>query len=59
MEAFLVNLVKPFLLLGFLAIGYPITHYVRHKMRHGRIRSFLLTELDPKKAARDRQRAAQ
>lgn len=58
MEAFLVNLVKPFLLFGFLAIGYPITYYVRHKMKPGRLRRFLLTELDPKKAARDRQRAA-
>lgn len=59
MEVFLANLLKPFFVLACLAIGYPITHYVKHKMRNGRLRRFLLTELDPKKAARDRERASQ
>lgn len=57
-DRFWAQLVAPFFVLACLVIGYPITHFVRHKMRHGRLRRFLLTELDPKKAARDRQRAA-
>ena len=45
MEMFLVMLAKPFLLLGFLMIGYPITYYVRHKMKDGRLKRLLLRKI--------------
>ena len=57
-EKFLAQLVAPFFLLACLVIGYPITHYVRHKMKRGWLRKLLLTELDPKKSAANRQRPA-
>ena len=58
MDMLLANLVKPFFVLGCLVIGYPITYYVRRKMKDGPLRRFLLTELDPKKAAREREPGA-
>ncbi|MDO9313405.1 MAG: hypothetical protein Q7T97_02530 [Burkholderiaceae bacterium] len=45
MEMFFVMLLKPFLLLGFLVIGYPITYYVRHKMKDGRLKRLLLRKI--------------
>ena len=59
MSMFLAMLLKPFVLLACLVIGYPITHYVRHKMKRGALRDFLLTELDPKKAAASGKAAAE
>lgn len=56
-EMFFVMAIKPFLLLACLVAGYPITHYVRHKMKKGQLRDFLLTDLDPKETARQRERA--
>ena len=58
MDVFLANMLKPFFVLGCLVIGYPITYYVRRKMKDGPLRRFLLTELDPKKAARERETGA-
>lgn len=58
MEMFWAMLIKPFFLLACLVIGYPITHYVKHKMKRGRLRDFLLTELDPKKSAAKREASA-
>lgn len=55
---FWAMLIKPFFLLACLVIGYPITHYVKHKMKRGRLRDFLLTELDPKKSAAKREASA-
>lgn len=55
---FLAMLIKPFFLLACLVIGYPITNYVRRKMKRGPLRDFLLTELDPKKAATKRKASA-
>jgi hypothetical protein len=57
-DKFWAQLLAPFFLLACLSVGYPITHYVRHKMKRGWLRSFLLTELDPKKAARTRKGSA-
>lgn len=56
-DAFLAQMAAPFFLLACLVIGYPITYFVRHKMKHGWLRRLLLTELDPKKAARERERS--
>lgn len=41
-DRFWAQLVAPFFVLACLVIGYPITHYVRHKMQDGRLRRFLL-----------------
>lgn len=54
-DKFWAQLLAPFFVLACLAIGYPITHFVRHKLKDGRLRRFLLTELDPKKAAATRK----
>lgn len=56
-DRFWAQLVAPFFVLACLVIGYPITHYVRHKMKPGRLKRFLLTDLDPKETARERERA--
>lgn len=55
-DKFLAQMLAPFFALGCLAIGYPITYYVRHKMKDGWLKRLLLTEFDPKKAAAERER---
>ena len=57
-EKFWAQFFAPFFLLACLVIGYPITYYVRYKMKPGWLRKLLLTELDPKKAAASRERSA-
>lgn len=36
---------KPFLLLACLVIGYPITYFVRHKMKDGKLKRLLLRRI--------------
>lgn len=55
MDMFFVNLLKPFFVLACLAIGYPITYWVRFKMREGWLKRLLLTELGAKKPASERK----
>ena len=42
---FVVMLAKPFLLLGCLVIGYPITYFVRYKMKDGKLKRLLLRRI--------------
>ena len=45
MEMLFAMILKPFLVLGFLTIGYPITYYVKHKMRDGWLKRLLLRRI--------------
>jgi len=45
MDMFFVMLIKPFLLMAMLVVGYPITYYVKHKMKHGALRDLLLQKI--------------
>lgn len=45
MDVFWAMLLKPFFVLACLVIGYPITHYVRHKMKDGWLKQLLLRKI--------------
>lgn len=45
MDMFWAMLLKPFLLLGFLMVGYPITYFVKHRLKDGWLKRLLLTKV--------------
>jgi len=42
---FLAMLFKPFFVLSCLVVGYPITYYVKYKMKDGPLKRLLLRKI--------------